>query len=87
MDNFELLKNDLSFTIGKLNGIHMLLVTIARFLPPEVAAACAQELTRTIELAEADLIALPISDIAIQENIRVVRECLLVLQNAAEQSR
>ncbi|MBC3906231.1 hypothetical protein [Undibacterium umbellatum] len=87
MQNIDQIRNDLQFTIGRVNGIHMLLLTIARALPHDVAAACVNELTLSVERAEADLLALPIADIAIQENIRVVREGIFVLSKAAQEIR
>ena len=87
MDNIEQLDKKLSLTLGRTNGIHMLLVTMASALPPDIAATWAQELAKAIEIAEADLLALPVSDIAIEETSRVVRGCLFVLQKAAERTR
>ena len=85
MDRLEALEKNLNITLGRVNGLHSLLYTIARELPPEVAAKCAESAEAAKEKIIADRVAAPVPDDMINEMNRVVAEGIFVLKAAAKQ--
>lgn len=78
------IKNNLLIAIGRINGIHAFSLTLARCLPSEVASKCAYALSEAIEKIEADLIALPVEEVLIEEQLRVTKQFLQVLHLASQ---
>jgi len=85
MDRLEALEKNLNIMLGRVNGLHSLLYTIARELPPEIAVKCVEAAEAAEEKLIADSVAAPVPDDMIDEMNRVVAEGIFVLKAAAEQ--
>lgn len=83
----EKLMKDLNVMFGRLNGMHAALSVIAGSLPPDAAKAAASKLRAGTEHVRADVLALPVPDVQMEEMIRVMREMLMVLETADQSPR
>lgn len=79
----ENLMNDLHLMLGRLNGLHAAVLTIARTLPAAQAATAAAAMQEGAERVHSDALASPVSDVQITEMRRVLMEVTSVLQQAA----
>ncbi len=77
-------EKDLQIILGRLNGLHASVLTIARALPPAVASEAAQKLQVASERVNADALASPIAEATVNEMERVMREFVFVLKAAAQ---
>ncbi len=80
----ENLMNDLNLMLGRLNGLHAAVLTIARTLPAEQAQTAAAAMRDASEKVHSDALASPVSDTQINEMHRVMSEIAVVLQHAAQ---
>ena len=78
------LEEALAVTKGRVDGIHVVLLTIARHLPPSMAQECERQLLQAAEKVAADLLALPLPDAVGDELLRVVHQGAEVLGHAAK---
>ena len=81
--NIELM-NDLHLMLGRINGLHAVVLNIARTLPPSQATEAAKALRSASEAIQADALATPTSDLQINEMARVMDEAARVLDAAAK---
>lgn len=79
----ENLIEDLHLMLGRLNGLHAAILTIARTIPAEQAKVAASAIEGAAERVHADALASPVSDLQITEMRRVLMEIASVLQQAA----
>jgi len=82
-DRVKNLEEALAITKGRVDGMHALLLTIARHLPPQIAAECAKQVEVATERITADLLALPLPDATGEEVKRVMAQGAEVLKHAA----
>lgn len=73
--------------LGRLDGIHIILLTLARNLPPDIADRCLRQLRDSSLKIDADLNASPVPDTMILEMQRVIDAGAGVLQHAALSNR
>lgn len=71
--------------MGRINGLQMLVLTLARALPPEVAAKCLSNGNVGLAKVEADLIAAPIPEAMLTEMLCTMKQGLEVFGHAAKQ--
>ncbi len=68
------LNAEFGLMLGRINGVHAGLLSIARHLPTSVAAQCATDVRRAAEAIHADALACPVPDSTIAEMNRVLLE-------------
>jgi hypothetical protein len=83
-DRVKNLEEALAITKGRVDGMHALLLTIARHLPPQIAAECAKQVEVAAERITADLLALPLPNATVEEVKRVMAQGAEVLKHAAK---
>jgi hypothetical protein len=67
-----------------VEGIHALLLTIARHLPADDASECARQVGQAADRIAADLLSLPPPDATGEELKRVMQQGAEVLRHAAK---
>jgi hypothetical protein len=87
MTEIEALQLNLQIAVGRLNGLHTVLLVIARSLPSEVAQKAARELRRAAEAVHSDALAMPVPEELIAEQMRVQLELAGVLELAAKSQK
>lgn len=87
MNQMDTLQANLDIALGRINALEILLVVIARQLPPELASKCALEATAALNRIEGDLVAAPVADATLEWLRRGVQTGIQVLTAAANQTR
>lgn len=80
------IEENMSLALGRLNAVHMLMVVLARQLPPDVAERCAHQAREAQARIDADLIAAPLPESMLNEMQRVMAEGVRLFELAAKQS-
>ena len=82
--NTEQLANETAIILGRVNGLHAILLTLLRTLPHETASKTLGALKDATEKIHADAIALPLRNETLDEMIRVLEQAQSVLLSASK---
>jgi hypothetical protein len=83
MDRMETIEANVAIMLGRLNGMHAVVLTVLREMPKPVASAAARALGVARQKVEADAVASPIPEATLHEMLAVIDQARQVLSAAA----